>query len=119
MKPLEMSSRISVSWLVALMRHARHIPSLLCGVFAVGCATGDLPPRTMSDPANPAAKEGLRFVIESPMTDAATADAGGHEHHHGATSAETGTLYTCPMHPEVVQDHPGSCPKCGMTLKAK
>ncbi len=24
--------------------------------------------------------------------------------------------YTCPMHPEVVQDQPGSCPKCGMTL---
>ena len=27
--------------------------------------------------------------------------------------------YTCPMHPEVVQDHPGSCPKCGMALEAK
>jgi len=26
-------------------------------------------------------------------------------------------LYTCPMHPEVVQDHPGSCPKCGMALE--
>jgi Cu+-exporting ATPase len=26
--------------------------------------------------------------------------------------------YTCPMHPEVVQDHPGSCPKCGMALEA-
>ncbi|HEY4694567.1 MAG TPA: copper-translocating P-type ATPase [Candidatus Nanoarchaeia archaeon] len=24
--------------------------------------------------------------------------------------------YTCPMHPEVQQDKPGSCPKCGMTL---
>ncbi len=31
------------------------------------------------------------------------------------TSDESST-YTCPMHPEVVQDHPGSCPKCGMTL---
>ena len=26
------------------------------------------------------------------------------------------TIYTCPMHPEVKQDHPGSCPKCGMNL---
>ena len=25
---------------------------------------------------------------------------------------------TCPMHPEVRQDHPGSCPKCGMALEA-
>lgn len=29
------------------------------------------------------------------------------------------TLYTCPMHPEVEQDHPGECPKCGMTLESK
>jgi Cu+-exporting ATPase len=26
--------------------------------------------------------------------------------------------YTCPMHPEVVQDSPGECPKCGMALEA-
>ena len=26
------------------------------------------------------------------------------------------TLYTCPMHPEIVQDHSGSCPICGMDL---
>jgi len=26
-------------------------------------------------------------------------------------------LYTCPMHPEIMQDHPGLCPKCGMTLE--
>lgn len=25
--------------------------------------------------------------------------------------------YTCPMHPEVVQDGPGACPKCGMALE--
>jgi Cu2+-exporting ATPase len=24
--------------------------------------------------------------------------------------------YTCPMHPEIIQDQPGSCPKCGMEL---
>src|SRR6266849_2194521 len=27
--------------------------------------------------------------------------------------------YTCPMHPEVVTDHPGNCPKCGMKLVPK
>jgi Cu+-exporting ATPase len=27
------------------------------------------------------------------------------------------TQYTCPMHPEIRQDHPGSCPKCGMALE--
>jgi Cu+-exporting ATPase len=29
------------------------------------------------------------------------------------------TLYTCPMHPEIEQDHPGTCPKCGMALEPK
>ena len=28
-------------------------------------------------------------------------------------------IYTCPMHPEIEQDHPGACPKCGMTLESK
>jgi Cu+-exporting ATPase len=28
-----------------------------------------------------------------------------------------GRQYTCPMDPEIVQDHPGSCPKCGMALE--
>jgi Cu+-exporting ATPase len=27
-------------------------------------------------------------------------------------------IFTCPMHPEVRQGHPGDCPKCGMTLEA-
>ena len=29
---------------------------------------------------------------------------------------EKDTLYSCPMHPEVQQDKPGKCPKCGMDL---
>ena len=31
--------------------------------------------------------------------------------------AAPGTIYTCPMHPEVRQIGPGSCPKCGMALE--
>ena len=27
--------------------------------------------------------------------------------------------YTCPMHPEIIQDKPGKCPKCGMDLVKK
>lgn len=30
-----------------------------------------------------------------------------------------GTIYTCPMHPEVEQIGPGDCPKCGMALEPK
>jgi Cu+-exporting ATPase len=32
-------------------------------------------------------------------------------------AAVPGTRYTCPMHPEIVQDGPGICPKCGMALE--
>jgi P-type Cu+ transporter len=34
-----------------------------------------------------------------------------------AVEAADGTLYTCPMHPEVRQVGPGSCPICGMALE--
>ncbi len=34
-----------------------------------------------------------------------------------ARSTASKTVYTCPMHPEIRQDHPGNCPKCGMTLE--
>ena len=34
-----------------------------------------------------------------------------------APAVSAGAIYTCPMHPEIRQDHPGNCPKCGMTLE--
>jgi P-type Cu+ transporter len=40
-----------------------------------------------------------------------------HQHKHVEVSDKTG-IYTCPMHPEVEQGHPGDCPKCGMALEA-
>jgi hypothetical protein len=35
------------------------------------------------------------------------------------TVTATATQYTCPMHPEVVKDAPGNCPKCEMKLVEK
>ena len=32
---------------------------------------------------------------------------------------DNGQMYTCPMHPEVEQHGPGSCPKCGMALEPR
>ncbi len=48
-----------------------------------------------------------------------------HAHDHGVPSAQASEpkataakmLYTCPMHPEIVRDRPGACPKCGMALE--
>src|SRR6266403_2287964 len=49
-------------------------------------------------------------------------DHSGHHHHDHDTSqpkaAEPeGTIYTCPMHPQIRQVGPGSCPICGMALE--
>ena len=56
-----------------------------------------------------------------------SASGGDHTHHHGhgahqdhpAPVPKSGeaVIYTCPMHPEIRQDGPGSCPICGMALE--
>jgi len=50
-----------------------------------------------------------------------THNSSTHDHHddHHAVNHETPVEYTCPMHPEVVQNEPGSCPKCGMNLEPR
>ena len=47
--------------------------------------------------------EPQRYVAEAPA--------------EAAPSAPAGTIYTCPMHPEIRQAGPGSCPICGMALE--
>jgi len=51
-------------------------------------------------------------------------DHGSHYHDHAPPApppatppAKTGTLYTCPMHPEIIREAPGNCPICGMALE--
>jgi Cu+-exporting ATPase len=38
-------------------------------------------------------------------------------HRKQSPPVPAGTQYTCPMHPEIVRDAPGDCPKCGMALE--
>lgn len=60
---------------------------------------------------------GMELVPEEPATSTsppASTQPGS------AVAADQGEkLYTCPMHPQVVQDHPGTCPICGMELVPK
>ncbi len=47
-------------------------------------------------------------------------DTHNHKTMQNATqSVDKSAIYTCPMHPEVEQQGPGSCPKCGMALEIK
>lgn len=38
---------------------------------------------------------------------------------NGTVTLQSNVYYTCPMHPEVRSDKPGTCPKCGMELVKK
>lgn len=119
-------------------------PSLLL-LLLVGCTSHDGVPAVAADhPANPNVSTA---PLVSPSATLAHADApvasqeqkphemGGMNHSmeamHGmhdtrpsapqptSQPATATTLYTCTMHPEVISDKPGKCPKCGMKLVEK
>jgi Cu+-exporting ATPase len=60
-----------------------------------------------------------RFLAEPVHAPAGAA----HNHAHGVRASPSpaltppGAVYTCPMHPQIRQDHPGACPICGMALE--
>jgi RND family efflux transporter MFP subunit len=55
----------------------------------------------------------------TPMPPNSGGQSGGMTRSAPGTPAASNIIYTCIMHPEVVQDHPGDCPKCGMKLVPK
>ena len=108
-----------------LMSRLLFTVTLLTGA---ACAT-EPPPRPVGlDPSNPSAPESAPLSVgrlapasgpaappapsETPPKPEATPDA-------GVPNKASATLYTCPMHPEVISDKPGRCPKCGMNLVPK
>ena len=44
-------------------------------------------------------------------------EAASHATEHIKTSSATAGTWTCPMHPQIIRDGPGSCPICGMALE--
>jgi Heavy metal binding domain len=101
---------------------------------AGGCASEPKPRPSRLDPASPEAQESAPLTFGSLADDAGAqlaatssrADAGGAPParepgsqvgaHSGDASSADRMTYTCPMHPKVISDHPGNCPKCGMKL---
>jgi RND family efflux transporter MFP subunit len=58
----------------------------------------------------------ILFAILLAAVAVAAASCGKNSGHETAGAPEARTLYTCGMHPQIVQDHPGNCPICGMKL---
>ncbi len=55
-------------------------------------------------------------TTETNMTEAATEEV---EPQKEESTGEEKVMYTCPMHPEVISETEGTCPKCGMNLVIK
>ena len=53
----------------------------------------------------------------APATYTTNDGAAGPKAPEASVAADPGTMYTCPMHPQIRQDHPGDCPICGMALE--
>jgi hypothetical protein len=93
--------------------------ALLLGLTLSACAVarGSFAPTAANHPANPDAEEG---DIQDPGKSLAMSGdhsaASEHSESHGAGKPEQ-ARYVCPMHPDVVSDQPGKCPRCGMALK--
>jgi Cu+-exporting ATPase len=60
----------------------------------------------------------LRYFCSTGCAEKFRADPARYEHDAPpAPSGDPSAIYTCPMHPEVRQQGPGSCPLCGMALE--
>ncbi|HEY5949964.1 MAG TPA: heavy metal translocating P-type ATPase [Kofleriaceae bacterium] len=63
--------------------------------------------------------------VANPAKYTKSAEATAHAHHAKPATPAPATVatgkveYTCPMHPEIVRDAPGSCPICGMALEPR
>ena len=79
------------------------------------CGMTLMPKETAATGHSGHAMQGEDAAMPAPKP--AAAMPASHDHDHSAHAAtEAPAQYTCPMHPEVLSNEPGSCPKCGMFL---
>jgi hypothetical protein len=80
----------------------------------------DMPDMDMPGMDMPGMGRGQKPAAAQPSQTAPDMEGMHHSHPGSATRpAATQALYTCKMHPQIVADHPGKCPICGMTLVAR
>ena len=114
-----------------------------CLLVLVACSPAPIPvSQSKNDPSSPSAPEGVTLssssaAVPSSMSGGAAGSPDDHAHHHhgsvaaggmdasaatpppAADAGSQGTVYVCPMHPEVTSKTAGVCPKCNMKLVPK
>jgi heavy metal translocating P-type ATPase len=81
-------------------------------------------PEVVKDEPGKCPKCGMNLVLEETATTSKHEPSEHHSHNHEHATKEqkpneASIEYTCPMHPEVSRNAPGSCPICGMDLVPK
>ena len=100
----------------------RTVCALVSLLMLAACASEPRRPPSALDPSSPEAPEAppasLPSALAAPAASGSAPATQGQAGHGAAPSRDAGTatVYTCPMHPEVRSNKPGTCPKCGMKL---
>ena len=82
----------------------------------LGVGAGDVAPLPKPDASGGMGQEALEEAVAALRRSFADGAFSPEAPGFDADEIRTQTEYVCPMHPEVVSDEPGSCPKCGMDL---
>lgn len=111
---------------MAITPRSRHVATLISHVLAAACSSRAVP---SAWPESAAASPASAAAPIAAVTRSLEADpplpgesAAGWEGLESSVPAEShaghehGAIYTCPMHPEVLSEAPGKCPRCGMNL---
>ncbi|HCE46734.1 MAG TPA: hypothetical protein DET40_24570 [Lentisphaeria bacterium] len=67
-------------------------------------------------PASPDAPESPYSPSPTALAEDRTTPTQSPEYQHKMQHQEAEAIYACPMHADIVQNAPGKCPKCGMSL---
>ena len=92
------------------------LKSALSGMAGMGHGSGETAAPSQQQPQAPKSEQPDHSQHQMPKQNQSSEHSG---HDMGKVEQVDGKKYTCSMHPEVVMDAPGNCPKCGMKLVEK
>ena len=106
---------------VIITRVNRVIIAISVAGLLANCAATDPPQLPPNNPANPLARESIPHRRSFLMADATSQAINDRltQNLEAAEKPSAGFSYTCPMHPQVHHEKPGTCPICGMNLVRK